>query len=129
MSSKIASGVLKLTQRVRFGQSGFVTSTCSGKLRVEHDRLNRRFTVAPSSGAGTDDCAVLSYRFIGEKEVDLMSTFVPETFRGHGIAALLSQAAVDFLLEENLKARVSCWYIRRYIEEQPQQLCKDLLIT
>lgn len=41
----------------------------------------------------------------------------------------LGQAAVDFLLEENLKARVSCWYIKQYIEEQPHQEYKDLLIT
>ncbi|XP_037544588.1 protein NATD1-like [Nematolebias whitei] len=129
MAFKIASGLLKLTQRVKFGRNVLISSTCTGKFTVEHDRHNRRFIVAPRSGAGSDSCAVLSYRFTGDKEVDLMSTFVPETFRGQGIAALLSQAAVDFLLEENLKARVSCWYIKQYIEEQPQQVYKDLLIT
>lgn len=40
---------------------------------------------------GSNDCAVLHYRFTGEKEVDLMSTYVPETFRGRGVAAVLSQ--------------------------------------
>ncbi|MEQ2163569.1 hypothetical protein GOODEAATRI_031536, partial [Goodea atripinnis] len=38
-----------------------------------------------------NECAVLYYRFTGQKEVDLMSTFVPETIRGQGIAAVLSQ--------------------------------------
>ncbi|XP_017283999.1 protein NATD1-like [Kryptolebias marmoratus] len=127
MASKIASGLLKFTRRAKFGQNVFISSTCSGKLTVEHDRHNRRFIVAPG-GAGASERAVLMYRFTGDKEVDLMSTFVPETFRGQGIAALLSQAAVDFLLEENLKARVSCWYIKQYLEEQPQQLYKDLVI-
>lgn len=29
------------------------------------------------------------------------------------------QAALDFVLEEKLKARVSCWYIKKYMEEHP----------
>lgn len=41
----------------------------------------------------------------------------------------LSQAAMDFLVEENLKAHVSCWYIKKYIEDHPQQNYKDLVIT
>lgn len=41
----------------------------------------------------------------------------------------LLQAAMDFLVEEKLKARVSCWYIKKYIEEQPEQRYKDLLIS
>lgn len=62
--------------------------------------------------------------------MDLLSTFVPETFRGHGVAAMLSQAAMDFVVEEDLKARVSCWYIQKYIEEHPQQQqYKHLLIS
>lgn len=43
------------------------------------------------SSAGPPERAVLLYRFTGENEVDLMSTFVPEAFRGRGVAALLSQ--------------------------------------
>ncbi|XP_067427505.1 protein NATD1-like isoform X2 [Thunnus thynnus] len=73
--------------------------------------------------------ATLLYRFTGEKEVDLMSTYVPESFRGQGVAALLSKAAMDFLVEENLKAHVSCWYIKKYIEDNPLLGYKDLIIT
>lgn len=98
---------------------------------------------------GSSDSAVLYYRFTGEKEVDLMSTYVPETFRGQGLAADLSrvgsqtckmhiewvlhglvftghffflpQAAMDFLVQENLKAHISCWYIKKYIAEHPEE--------
>uniref|UniRef100_A0A3Q3VJ13 Protein NATD1 n=1 Tax=Mola mola TaxID=94237 RepID=A0A3Q3VJ13_MOLML len=94
-------------------------SSLSSGLTAEHDQQNRRFTVRPDRAP---DCAVLRYRFTGDKEVDLMSTFVPETFRGRGVAALLSQAAMDFVVEEKLRARVSCWYIKKYIEEDPLQL-------
>lgn len=43
------------------------------------------------SSAGPPERAVLLYRFTADNEVDLMSTFVPEAFRGRGVAALLSQ--------------------------------------
>uniref|UniRef100_A0A3P8TPW8 Protein NATD1 n=1 Tax=Amphiprion percula TaxID=161767 RepID=A0A3P8TPW8_AMPPE len=118
-----------LTHRLKSCRVAFSTVSSSGRLSVEHDRHNRRFTVTPGSGAGVHECAVLHYSFIGNKEVDLMSTFVPDTFRGQGVAALLSQAAMDFVAEENLKARISCWYIKKYIEENPQQQYKDLVIT
>lgn len=101
------------------------------------------------SPAGSRDSAVLVYRYTGENEVDLMSTFVPEAFRGRGVAALLSQvtsnqnrsnhtggndsesfqAAVDFLVEEKLRAQVSCWYVKKYMEEHPDDQCRDLLIS
>ena len=41
--------------------------------------------------AGSSERAVLRYKFTAEKEVDLMSTNVPESFRGKGVAALLSK--------------------------------------
>lgn len=34
---------------------------------------------------------MLHYRYTGEKEVNLLSTYVPEAFRGQGVAALLTQ--------------------------------------
>lgn len=33
----------------------------------------------------------------------------------------LPQAALDFLAQENLKAHISCWYIKKYIEEHPEE--------
>ncbi|KAL6102457.1 natd1 [Pungitius sinensis] len=118
MSFKVFSRLTVGTLRLRPPPAAFRASTSVCSLAVKHDRPNRRFTVSPGSEA---DCAVLLYRFTGDKEVDLMSTYVPETFRGHGVAALLSQAAMDFLIEEDLKAHVSCWYIKKYIEDNPLQ--------
>lgn len=42
---------------------------------------------------------------------------------------LLLQAAMDFLVEENLRAHVSCWYIQKYIEEHPEERYKELVIS
>uniref|UniRef100_A0A665TDM4 Protein NATD1 n=1 Tax=Echeneis naucrates TaxID=173247 RepID=A0A665TDM4_ECHNA len=105
-----------LTPRLRGLQVALSSAGSGCRFAVDHDRQNRRFTVRPGTA---HECAVLSYSFIGDKEVDLMSTYVPEALRGQGVAALLSQAAVEFLVEGNLKARVSCWYIQKYMEEHP----------
>uniref|UniRef100_A0AAY5KWD1 Protein NATD1 n=1 Tax=Esox lucius TaxID=8010 RepID=A0AAY5KWD1_ESOLU len=86
------------------------------RLQVEHDRPNSCFFISLDV-EGKQDNAVLRYRFTGEKEVDLFSTIVPESFRGKGVAALLSKAAMEFLVEENLKAYISCSYIKKYVEE------------
>uniref|UniRef100_A0AAQ4R7B9 Protein NATD1 n=1 Tax=Gasterosteus aculeatus aculeatus TaxID=481459 RepID=A0AAQ4R7B9_GASAC len=119
--SRLAVGTLRLKPP----PPAFSASTSGCSLTVKHDRPNRRFTVSPGSEA---DCAVLLYRFTGEKEVDLISTYVPETFRGRGVAALLSRAAMEFLLEENLKAHISCWYIKKYIRDNPQQRYEQRVI-
>ncbi|XP_042361716.1 protein NATD1-like [Plectropomus leopardus] len=128
MAFKIFSRLTALNLRLKSQTAAFSALNSGCSLTVEHDRENRRFTVTPSSGAGGHDCAVLHYRFTGEKEVDLLSTYVPETYRGQGVAALLSKAAMDFLVEENLKAHISCWYIKKYIKEHPQQDYKELVI-
>ncbi|KAK0154523.1 Protein NATD1 [Merluccius polli] len=89
-------------------------------LRVQHDRERLRFTVSLGSEAGnTQECAVLRYKFTNLKRVDLMSTHVPEAFRGRGVAALLSKAAMDFVVEEHLQACVSCWYVQKFIQDHP----------
>ncbi|KAL0993347.1 hypothetical protein UPYG_G00106440 [Umbra pygmaea] len=93
---------------------------------VKHDRPNFRFSICLDVD-GKQDSAVLHYKFTGEKEVDLLSTDVPESFRGKGVAALLSKAAMDFLMEENLKASISCWYIKKYVEENPHSDYKNLI--
>ncbi|CAK6968878.1 protein NATD1-like [Scomber scombrus] len=129
MAFKIFSRLTALTWRVKSYPTALTALSSSCRLTVDHDRQNQRFSVSPDSGAGADECAVLRYKFTGEKEVDLMSTYVPESFRGQGIAAQLSQAALNFLVEENLKAHVSCWYIKKYIEENPHKGFKDLILT
>ncbi|XP_061557007.1 protein NATD1-like [Phycodurus eques] len=128
MSLKILSRLTELMPvMVKFNQTARLSS--SGRLAVEHDRQNRRFTVSTGSRTGVSESAILSYRFTAADEVDLVSTFVPEDYRGQGVAALLSKAAIDFVLEEKLKARVSCWYIRKYMEEHPHHDYKSLQIT
>lgn len=34
-------------------------------------------------------------------------------------SALGPQAALDFVVEEDLKAHLTCWYIQKYVKENP----------
>lgn len=38
------------------------------------------------------------------------------------------QAAMDFLVQENLKAHISCWYIKKFIEEHPEEQFEERVI-
>ncbi|XP_059901138.1 protein NATD1-like [Gadus macrocephalus] len=102
-----------------------------GGLRVEHDREKLCFTVClgAEAGQGSIQSAVLRYKFMNEKQVDLMSTHVSESLRGKGIAALLSKAALDFLAEDDLKAHISCWYIKKYIEDNPKNGYEERVVN
>ncbi|MGH0153089.1 UNVERIFIED_CONTAM: hypothetical protein FKN15_023723 [Acipenser sinensis] len=73
----------------------------------------------------TSEQAVLYYEYTGNKKVNLLSTVVPTEFRGKGVGKRLAEAAMDFVVEENLKADLSCWYIKQYVEENPLPNYKD----
>ncbi|KAB5554042.1 hypothetical protein PHYPO_G00045550 [Pangasianodon hypophthalmus] len=92
----------------------------SEPFRVFHDRQQRRFTVTLDDG-GKVQSAVLKYSRTSDAHVHLLSTEVPESFRGQGVAASLAKAALDFVVEERLKARISCWYIKKYVDENPHR--------
>lgn len=36
---------------------------------------------------------------------------------------LWCQAAMDFVMEEDLKAHLTCWYIQKYVKENPHPQC------
>lgn len=39
---------------------------------------------------------------------------------GFVIMTVWRQAAMDFVVEEDLKAHLTCWYIQKYVKENPQ---------
>ncbi|KAL0993710.1 hypothetical protein UPYG_G00112210 [Umbra pygmaea] len=78
-------------------------------IRVEHDKKQRQFTIRLN---GSHDRAVLLYEYVGKKTVDLQHTEVPDAYRGRGIAKHLAKAAMDFVVEEDLKAHLTCWGTR-----------------
>ncbi|PWA33199.1 hypothetical protein CCH79_00013582 [Gambusia affinis] len=89
----------------------------SSQIQVEHDKKRRQFVIRLN---GSHDRAVLLYEYVGKKTVDLQHTEVPDAYRGRGIAKHLAKAAMDFVVEEDLKAHLTCWYIQKYVKENPQ---------
>ncbi|XP_008581496.1 PREDICTED: protein GTLF3B [Galeopterus variegatus] len=73
----------------------------------------------PSLPPGCHDRAVLLYEYVGKRIVDLQHTEVPDAYRGRGIAKHLAKAALDFVVEEDLRAHLTCWYIQKYVKENP----------
>lgn len=86
------------------------------QVKVDHDKKQRQFTI---NLKGSKKPAVLLYEYVGETTVDLQHTEVPEAYRGRGIAKHLAKAALDFVLAEDLKAHLTCWYIQKYVKENP----------
>ena len=84
-------------------------------MSVEHDPVSHRFTAAGSGGT-----AVLSYTPAGSDVLELYSTYVPPADRGHGIAARLVQAAIEYARAEGYRIIPSCWYVAVWLRRHPE---------
>ncbi len=63
--------------------------------------------------------ARLEYRLFqaqGQPAVDFYHTYVPPEFRGQGIAALLTTAALEWARQQQLQIHASCSYVARQLE-------------
>jgi len=85
--------------------------------RIAHDPSNLTFEL---SIPGCDEKGYISYVHLNESTVDLQHTFVPESMRGQGIAKKLAKHAFEFVNEHNLKMKLSCWYLQKYLKENPK---------
>lgn len=82
---------------------------------VEHDTASHRFRVTMD---GFEAC--LMYRQQG-KDLDLYHTYVPEAFRGRGIAERLCKAAFEHAKQQGLTVIPSCAYISdAYLKRHPE---------
>ena len=72
---------------------------------VQHDPAGRRFYATLQ---GYEAC--LMYRLTGS-DIDLYHTYVPEVFRGRGIAEKLCKAAFEYAKANRLTVLPSCSYI------------------
>ena len=87
----------------------------SETVDVIHDQAGRRFCVTLQ---GYEAC--LMYRLTG-KEIDLYHTYVPEVFRGRGIAEGLCKAAFEHAKAAGLTVIPSCSYISdAYLKRHPE---------
>ena len=84
-------------------------------LTVEHDQASHRFRVTMD---GFEAC--LMYR-LQDRDIDLYHTYVPEVFRGRGIAERLCKAAFEHAQQQGLTVVPSCSYISdTYLKRHPE---------
>ncbi len=84
-------------------------------VEVQHDQVRHRFVAALS---GYEAC--LMYRLTG-KDLDLYHTYVPEVFRGRGVAEKLCKAGFEYAKANGLRVVPSCSYISgAYLKRHPE---------
>ena len=84
-------------------------------ITVTHDRSGSRFCVRLE---GYEAC--LMYRLHGQ-ELDFYHTYVPEVFRGRGIAERLCKAGFEYAKANRLTVLPSCSYVSdAYLKRHPE---------
>jgi uncharacterized protein len=83
----------------------------SESLTVVHDESGHQFEVVLDGHR-----AYLSYMDLGKQTMDIYRTFVPNSLRGKGIAAQLTEAALQYAQSLGYTVIPSCSYVERYME-------------
>jgi predicted GNAT family acetyltransferase len=99
-----------------------MTDNPSDLLQVKHDPVTHRFQARMSSGT-----AVLSYAPVSPGLLELYSTYVPASERGHGVGGRLVESAVAYAREQGMRIIPTCWYVAQWIREHPEH--SDLVVA
>lgn len=87
---------------------------------VEHQADESLFFIRLEDGEN----AFLRYRLIESLadggQVDFFSTFVPDAYRGKGLAAKLVEAGFDWAEEQALTIKTSCWYAAKIMDRRQE---------
>lgn len=81
-------------------------------VNIVHDTSAHYFKVEIDN-----HCAYLVYANIDDKTIDLYRTFVPDSMRGMGIAAKLTQSALDYAEQQDFKVIPTCSYVEKYMQK------------
>jgi uncharacterized protein len=88
--------------------------------QVVHNAAEQRFEL----GVENELC-VLNYRRTA-KTLVIYHTEVPQPFEGHGLAARMTRAALEFARSENLRVEPNCSYSAAFMRKHPE--FNDLLL-
>lgn len=84
------------------------------KPQVRHNQVLRRFEIEHEGST-----AFLDYAEQGDVMI-LLHTFVPTALRGQGLAAILTQAAIETARQEKKKIDPQCSYAAAFLEKHPE---------
>lgn len=84
------------------------------KLQVIHNETQERFEIPLG-----DKLAILDYSTNGNSII-MMHVGVPYEFRGQGVAAVITKAALEYAKEKSLRVVPVCSYVLAYIRRHPE---------
>jgi len=79
---------------------------------VQHELENQRFVIYTEVGESE-----LTYRLIGESQIDFNHTFVHPSKRGSKVGVSLVKAGIAWAEEQGYDIQASCWYVARYLNK------------
>jgi predicted GNAT family acetyltransferase len=88
----------------------------SEALSIHHDEAGHQFEINIDGHR-----AYLTYMDLGKQTLDIYRTFVPNALRGRGIAAALTERALDYADGMGYTVIPSCSYVERYMERNQRQ--------
>lgn len=88
----------------------------SEKLEVIHNPTESRFEIRLDG-----QLAKLDYMEDGDSIV-MTHVGVPMEFRGHGIAAIITKAGLDYAKAKSLRVIPMCSYVAAYLRRNPQYI-------
>ncbi|AYJ50727.1 GNAT family N-acetyltransferase [Rhodococcus sp. P1Y] len=80
-------------------------------IRPEHDAAGHRFVLYADG-----DSAVISEYFDIDRRRNFFRTVTLGQYRGRGLAAVLTEYALDDTRRKGLSVVPSCWFVREFIE-------------
>jgi len=91
----------------------------SESLTIHHDQAGHQFETTVDGHR-----AYLTYMDLGKQTLDIYRTFVPNALRGRGIAAALTEKALEYADQMGYTVIPSCSYVERYMERQQRHSSK-----
>ena len=89
-------------------------------LPVQHDVSGHQFEVTVDGHR-----AYLAYMDLGKQTLVIYRTFVPNALRGRGVAAALTEQALEYAERSGYSVIPSCSYVERYMERRQRQQAKS----
>lgn len=84
------------------------------EIRTEHEPDRHRFVLY----VGTEAAATSEY-FDNATERNFYHTVTIPKYRGRGLAAVLTETALDDTRRQGLTVVPSCWFVREFIDTNP----------
>ena len=96
-------------------------------MAVTHCKNDQMFSIAVAG----HEIAYLKYRYLDAKQstVEMFTTVVPPSLGGRGVAKILADEAFDWAVQNELKMKLTCWYLSGYLQRHPRDSVSKLIIS